>query len=210
MKIALINGSPKRKDSASQLILETIQPLLASGDDVHFYHLGKPVLTSEEIDQIKQNDILLFALPLYVDGIPSQLLRCLQQLETPLAVLGNKQMVYAVVNCGFYEGHQAQWAIEMMENWCVKAGQTWGQGVGVGGGAMLPSLTNVRLGYGPLKNLGKAFQQLVDNITRRTTGESVYIVPNFPKLAYKLAGEMSMRKSIKANGLRSKDLYLRK
>lgn len=210
MKVALINGSPKVKDSASQCLLQILQPLLSQVDEVSSFQMRKPVLTEDEIERLLQNEVLVFAFPLYVDGIPAHLLSCLAQLEEPLVTLGNKIQVYGVVNCGFYEGHQARWALEILENWCIKAGQSWGQGVGVGAGPMLFSLTNVPLGYGPLKNLGQVFHQLADNIVGRAAGESVYITPNFPKLAYKLAGEMSMRRSAKANGLRVRDLHRKK
>lgn len=45
--------------------------------------------------------------------------------------------VYCLVNCGFYEGHQNKLAIEMMGNWCEKAGIKWGEEVGIGAGGMI-------------------------------------------------------------------------
>jgi hypothetical protein len=34
-------------------------------------------------------------------------------------------MLAILVNCGFYEGHQNEAAIEIMENWCEKAEIKW-------------------------------------------------------------------------------------
>lgn len=89
-------------------------------------------------------------------------------------------MVYAVVNCGFYEGQQARVALEMMENWCVKAGCQWGQGIGVGAGPMIPSLANVPQGKGPMKKLGKALDQLASNVSISASGETTYLTASFP------------------------------
>ncbi|HAW69762.1 MAG TPA: hypothetical protein DHD79_09105, partial [Firmicutes bacterium] len=79
-------------------------------------------------------DTLVFAFPLYVDGIPSHLLSCLSQMEGYLKPLASKEMrVYAIVNCGFYEGRQNQHALDMMQNWCAKTRLIWGHGLGIGG-----------------------------------------------------------------------------
>lgn len=119
-------------------------------------------------------------------------------------------IVYSLVNCGFYEGHQNELAIEMMENWCAKAGLKWGQGIGIGVGGMLPSLKRIPMGHGPKKNLQKAFKQLANNILKCTSEENIFITANFPRVLYKLAAEMGWRQSIKANGLKRKDLFLKK
>ena len=161
--------------------------------------------------QLAECDALVFAFPLYVDGIPSHLLNSLIQLETYLATIKEKEiMVYSVVNCGFYEGHQNGLTIEMVQNWSLRAGLEWGQGVGIGAGGMLSMLRHIPIGYGPMKNLKKAFTELTNNILNRASGESIFITANFPRFAYKLAGEMEWRQAIKANGLKRKDLFLRK
>ena len=84
----------------------------------------------------------------------------LHQLEEYLVTNKKEITVYAVVNCGFYEGRQNSLAIAMMENWCHRAGLRWGQGLGIGAGGMLAGIRNVPLGSGPKKNLGRALEQL--------------------------------------------------
>ena len=72
MKIALINGSPKKKDSASGLVLENFKAFLTGDDQIitelHFY---RPQITTEEVGKLMDCDALVFAFPLYVDAIPS-------------------------------------------------------------------------------------------------------------------------------------------
>lgn len=212
MKIALINGSPKIENSASGCLLKELKAFLEYNNNIiSEYHFNKTQLSREEMEQLAQCNVLIFAFPIYVDGIPSHLLNCLMQLESFFSAIEKKNIiVYSIVNCGFYEGHQTAIAIEMMRNWCIKSGLCWGQGVGVGAGGMLVSIKNVSIGYGPKKNLGVAFKKLADNILKRSSGEDIFITANFPRILYKLAAEMGWRKSIKANGLKRKDLFLKK
>lgn len=211
MKIALINGSPKISGSASGCILQELQSLLDSENQaIGAYHIKKPEVGVEEITSLSESDCLVFAFPLYVDGIPAHLLSCLVRLEQHFASTQRDITVYAVANCGFYEGNQNRLALAMMENWSHRAGLQWGQGIGVGAGGMLTSIQNVPLGYGPKKNLGQALKQLAGNILRGAPGENVFINANFPKIAYKLAAELGWVKAAKANGLKRRDLSLRK
>ena len=99
MKIAFINGSPKVKDSASGSILQELRPLLEQGGNIiSEYNFLKPELNTKEIEGLVECNILIFAFPLYVDGIPSHLLNCLIQLEKIFANIDNKDIkVYSNV-----------------------------------------------------------------------------------------------------------------
>lgn len=212
MNIALINGSPKIKDSASRCILQELKLFLDSDSNmISEYHFSKKQLSAKEMGQLMECSVLVFAFPLYVDAIPSHLLNCLIQLEMFSASITQKEIkVYCLVNCGFYEGFQNKLAIQIMENWCAKAGFKWGQGIGIGAGGMLTSLKNVQIGHGPKKNLKKAFKQLANNILKCTSEKNIFITANFPRVLYKFAAELGWRKLIKTNGLKRKDLFLKK
>lgn len=117
---------------------------------------------------------------------------------------------FALINCGFYEGHQASLALEMMKNWCVNTGILWGQGIGIGGGGMLASRKDLLNDQGLLRNLGDALGSLVQNVTRAVPAEDLFTVPNFPKVFYALGGNMGWRKQIKASGLTTGDIHTKK
>ncbi len=212
MIIAFINGSPKTHESSSGCVLHELKALIDNANhEIYEFSFKKPQLSSEETDNLVECDALVFAFPLYVDGLPSHLLNCLVQLETLFSAIKEKNiLVYSVVNCGFYEGHQNELAIEIMENWCIKAGLKWGQGLAIGAGGMLPMLKNVPNGHGLKKNLEGTLKQLANNILKSASGQNICITANFPRILYKLAAEMGWRQSIKANGLKRKDLFLRK
>ena len=209
LKIALINGSPKAKNSASEAALQALRTFI-NDNEITEYDFRKPQLSAQELEQLEEQDVWVLAFPLYVDGVPSHLLSCLAQLENHFkARPAPKVTVYSLVNCGFYEGEQCGLALEMVENWCAKSGRQWGQGLGIGAGGMLPALKNVPAGSGPKKNLGKALQTLAANIAHRTGGDTIFITANFPRFAYKFAAEAGWRKLVKANGLKTEDLFRR-
>lgn len=212
MKIALINGSPKIKNSASGCLLSELKTFLEHDNNtISEYYFRSPQLSEKVMHELEEFNVLVFAFPLYVDGIPSHLLNCLIQMEKFFSEIKEKDIiVYSLVNCGFYEGHQNTLAIEIMKNWCEKAELKWGQGVGIGAGGMITALKDVPIGRGPKKSLGLAFEKLTNNILKHSSGDDIFITANFPRIMYKFAAEMGWGKSIKANGLRRKDLFLRK
>ena len=153
-------------------------------------------------------DILIFFFPLYVDGIPSHLFRMLMTLEEYMKANRESPItVYAIINNGFYEGKQNHIAMQILENWCLRTGITFGQGIGMGAGEMMDSLNNVPLGKGPLKNLGQAYQNMADLIKSCNTGGSVFLNPNFPKFAWKfIACHLFWNQTARKNGLEKKDI----
>ncbi|MDD3225429.1 MAG: hypothetical protein PHX70_12160 [Clostridium sp.] len=52
----------------------------------------------------------------------------------------------------------------------------------------------------------KDFQELFPN----SLEENIFITANFPRFLYKFAAQMGWQKDIKKNGLRRKDLFLKK
>ena len=210
MKIAFINGSPKVKDSASGLILEDLKTFINDSSRISEYSFRKAYITEEEMSKLSECDALVFAFPLYVDGIPSHLLSCLMELEEYFKRVKNSNIkVYAMVNSGFYEGEQNKLAIEIMENWCYKAGIVWGQGLCIGAGMIMHSVIKVPPGHGPKKNLGNALKVLANNIFKGNSGENLCITANFPKFLYRVSGNLGWKQIIKKNGLKAKDLSRR-
>ncbi len=207
LRIALINGSPKAKDSASGCLLKEIQEQLKECE-LQEYTLRTP--EPKNLEELINHDVLVFCFPLYVDGVPSHLLSCLNELSSKLEGLKKDIKIYAISNAGFYEGHQNQYALQIIRNWSVKCGLTWGQGLGIGGGGMMLSLQNVPHGKGPKKNLSIAIDTLAGNILAGVSAENIYINAGIPRFLYKMAAEMGWRQAVKENGLKTKDLYTRR
>lgn len=210
MKIALINGSPKFKDSASGIILNSIKPKLKD-NIIEEYAFRTREISDDDLEKISKCNVILFTFPLYVDGIPSHLLRCLYQMEKYFSLNKNNDIyVYTIVNIGFYEGKQAAIAIEMMNNWAEKTGLKWGQGIGIGGGGMMSMISNSTDSKGTMKDVHIALTALAENILTCKTADEIYTLPGIPRIIYKIGGDMGWRQSAKKNGLTTKDLFIKK
>ena len=206
MKAALINGSPKGKASISERLLQAMRERLGGEQEYVFLQVNASDQT-QAFDNLKDCNALVFAFPLYIDGIPSRLLRFLDEIKDEIAVIAPGAMVWAIVNNGFYEGHQNALALDMMQSFCVAGGLSFGQGVGVGAGGMASAAP---VGSGPMRNLGLALDQLAQNIHQSRIVPNQFVVPNFPRFLYKAGGNWSWKAEARKNGLKAKSLHAKR
>lgn len=224
MKGILINGSPKRSGSTSGLILEDLRSLLAP--DIETGAMAVPAShpaassaytglrwepSPEELKLLDGSGFLVLSFPLYVDGIPSHFLSFLAELEwqqrhSRLLKSSEPIGVYAVVNCGFYEGTQAACALRIVENWCARCGFVYKQGIGCGAGPMLPHLKGAPLHKGIRKPLGDALKDMAEQIGRLKEGKDHLISLSFPRPLYIAAAHIGWKKQGRDHGLSVKDL----
>ena len=135
MKTICINGSPKKRFCASSYFL-FLQRLFVRGETVT-EHLRTKGDYARILDRLPGADAVVFGMPLYVDGVPSHVLGFLEEMERYCRDKGLQLRVYCIANNGFIEGKQNEPLMQHLENFCQRAGLTWGGGVGIGGGVML-------------------------------------------------------------------------
>ncbi len=135
MKTVLINCSPRTRFCASAYFL-FLQRLFICGEKVN-EKLRTPADHTRILEQLRDAQAVVFGLPLYVDGVPSHVLRFLEEMEAFCRENGLKLRVCCVANNGFIEGKQNEPLMQVFENFCVRTGLAWGGGVGIGGGVML-------------------------------------------------------------------------
>lgn len=204
--ISIINGSPKRGKSTSELMIQYFCQEMSDEKTVTVYDASKAPLQQSQYEEIVNSTALLIVFPLYVDSIPSNALRVLADLEKQYKLRKN-MMVYCIVNNGFFEGKQNYIAIEQIKNWCDVTGTTWGQGIGIGAGEMLPLITDIPLGHGPNKNLGRAIKLLANNMQNQKSGENILISPNWPRFLWKIQSSLLVwYPRAKHNGLTKRDM----
>jgi len=134
-KTVLINCSPKNKMSASGFIMR-FAGLMVRGRK-EYLHLRRPSDRPGILQALADADKVVFAVPLYVDGIPSHVLPFLQEMEGFCREKNLSMKVYVIANNGFIEGRQNEPLMQVMENFCGRAGLEWCGGIGIGGGVML-------------------------------------------------------------------------
>ena len=135
MKTVFINCSPKKRFCASAYFL-ALQRLFVGGKKVT-EKLRTPADHGRILEQLRGAQAVVFGLPLYVDGIPSHVLRFMEEMEVFCRENEIHLNLYCIANNGFIEGRQNEPLMQSFEHFCSRAGLSWGGGVGIGGGVML-------------------------------------------------------------------------
>lgn len=135
MKTVFINCSPKKRFCASAYFLG-LQRLFVGGEKVT-EKLRTPADHERILEQFRDAQAVVFGLPLYVDGIPSHVLRFMEEMEVFCRQNEIHLNLYCIANNGFIEGRQNEPLMQSFEHFCSRAGLSWGGGVGIGGGVML-------------------------------------------------------------------------
>lgn len=162
-------------------------------------------------------DAFVIASPVYYGGLPSHLLSQLVRLDGYFnghkgvkSRAKGKMKVYALINCGHFEGEDCELAAEIIGLWAERCGFEFGCGAGFGGGEMLGMITAVPFGKGPLRTPGKVMQILADSIVTATPHETVFATPDYPRFIFMNNANMLMwEKRAKENGITKKQLYYR-
>lgn len=134
MKSILLDCSPKKKGSTSSYLLWNLK-LQLPGKKIKIKLLPKNYeLICQYLGDVNN---LILATPIYVDGIPASVLKFFEYVENYVKEKSLNVKVYALVNCGFYEGKQTKSALSMISNWCEKCSFSFCGGIGQGAGEMI-------------------------------------------------------------------------
>ena len=138
MKTVFINGSPKKRFSASGYFGK-LQSIFIRGEKV-FLRLRTKSDHKKIFEQIIDADRVIFLIPLYVDCVPSHILSFLREMERFCKEHNIKLKIYAIANNGFIEGKQNAALFRVMGNFCTRSDLLWCGGIGIGGGVMFNAL----------------------------------------------------------------------
>lgn len=212
-RMVILNGSPRGSKGATGVVVNDMQSFIPEDISVDVLELmGDGIsesLDSEQQQKLYEADILMFAFPLYVDIFPANLLYCAREMEANKEkfVNGSGVKVYAFVNCGLYEGNQAALAIDILKNWTVRMGFSFGMAVGFGGCGALPGARKQNPGEGIKKQMPELFTALMETVEKGDTDvENIYGNIGISRDEYKASSEAGWRKLAKRNGLEEKDL----
>jgi hypothetical protein len=136
MNIVVLNGSPQKKLSASAYFSGILKLALA-GNKITEYSLRNKEHFPLVFESMKTASAVVLAVPLYVDGIPSHVLRFLHEAERFCRSAACHFKLYVISNSGFIEGRQSEIHLRQYRCWCGRAGVAYGGGLGIGGGVML-------------------------------------------------------------------------
>ena len=204
----LLNCSLRGKNANTKMILDRFESYIdgtKQSIDLVSY-LNKQ---DELVDILANAEKLVLGMPLYVDGIPSAVLRLMEKLETRGRCADKR--VYVIANMGFYESRQISNLMGMMKKWCDNCGYVYGGGLAVGAGEMLGKMViSASFEKGPAKNVAIGMQKLSKAVNSSGTEKDIYAdVSGFPRKLYMMSANMSWLAYLRKNGLKKKDLLRR-
>ena len=210
-RVVVINGSPKRGSSTSGRLIGELERIMGRELEVH-HALSLLVSEDDSYGSVLQADALVVVFPLYVDALPTHLVRLFKKMEAAIQASEHKPRLYAVCVCGFIEGEHTKTALRIMRNFADRAGLSWGYGVGVGGGGFVVEVKD--MAKGPTSRVHRALCALAGEIEAPTSGaqDDVFVQPSMPRIAYTLAANMGWRMTAKRNGAKDqlKQVYGRR
>lgn len=215
MKICMLNGSPKTGESFSGTILNRLEEDITAsckGAQIIQYKVYRPLNQETDYEQILTCDVLVTAFPLYVDGIPSNLLEELTKLEPYFKKVVSRPKLYVIVNNGFNDANQNRYAVEIMKHYAKKAGLEFGQAIAIGAGEATREMLKggVPFGKATLAHLKKPWTDFVENIAAQLSAKSEYTHMKMPNLFFmKMANSTFWDANAKKNGISKKQLDTR-
>ncbi|MBR5754346.1 MAG: flavodoxin family protein, partial [Erysipelotrichaceae bacterium] len=159
----------------------------------------------ELMDILEDASKIVICLPLYVDGLPSQLIRFMERYEEEYK--GGRKKIYALANMGLYECRQLENLFEAIRQWCEKMDFEYCGGLGVSAGELIGSLMEqLPLGSWPSKKIYEGMKKLADAINDSRKISDIYTQPSgFPRWLYIQIANKSWNLTARKNGLRPKD-----
>ena len=211
VKIACLIGSPKGLTGSNSVrYAKALAVRLEEADwSLEWLHLHRAVSSREGIDDLlakaAASDLILFAAPLYVDGLPAPAIRAFELIadaRTTVSANAARLGLAVLIHCGFVEPAQNATAIEMCRLFAATASLEWFGALAFGGGG-IPS----RRGALALRAAGDALaagEPISEEVRRQAER------PVMPGWLYLLGGNQMWRSQAKKRfGVSRKELLAR-
>ena len=202
----LLNGSMRNKDGNSAKLARQLAARLDK--EVEFVDLKDWMKDlSGLVKKLEDAPAVVFCIPLYVDGLPSQVIRMMETFRKEYK--GGRKKIYVLANMGLYESSQlvnlfsavTQWSREMDFEYCGGLGASAGELIG-GLMEMIP------FGKGPIKRTSEGMDLLARAINSESKTYDIYAEPKgFPKWLFIQIANTNWNRTAKKNGIDPKELY---
>ncbi|MBQ6334815.1 MAG: flavodoxin family protein [Erysipelotrichaceae bacterium] len=205
-KAVFINASMRGNLSNTARLSKEVTKLLNKENETIYLsaYLNK---MSELVKQLKDVSTLVLCAPLYVDGLPSQMIRLLETFEKEYE--GPSKKIYVLANMGLYESDQLVNLFAAFKKWSDKLGFEYQGGLGIAAGELVGGLMALRsIDQWPLKEVGEGIRQLSEAINYDGKIQDLYTGPiRFPRFLYIAIANSGWQRTGKKNGLKKEDLF---
>ena len=207
-RIVFLNGSMRSQNGNSAKLAEQLGRLLHreyETDELRKYLADMPRLLAA----LDTAETVVLCTPLYVDGLPAQVIRFLEYAQRH-ASWANKK-VYVLANMGLYESKQLINLFSAVRQWCGKMNMDYCGGLGVSAGELIGAL----IPYAPFRLVpaGKIMEgigKLAEAIRQGVKTGDIYTEPFcFPRSLYITIANTNWNRTAKKNGITPEDLYWR-
>ncbi len=155
----LLIGSPRQKNSTSLSLGEYLcEKLREKGFSIEIGFIYRLMMRKEKqkdlLAMVNKADLIILSFPLYVDQLPSLVIRALELLyKRRNSIKSREKMKFlAICNCGFPEAIHNSLALEICHNFSDEMNFQWRGGIKKGGGEMIHGKD--------LKGMGRMVQEL--------------------------------------------------
>ena len=206
-RTVILNGSMRNVNGNSAKLARRLARQLRGRPEIIDLkdYMGDMRVLAGELDSARR---LILCVPLYVDGLPSQVIRFLEILE---AYQGEPKQVYLLTNMGLYESSQLANLFSAVKQWCGKCGFEYCGGLGISTGELLGTLMEfIPFNRGATKKAAMGMNRLSNAINMGIALEDIYAEPfAFPRSLYIWIANTNWDRTAKKNGLEPEDLYKR-
>ena len=207
-RVVLLNSSLRGGSSNSLKFAKRLAGRLKQEPEIiHLKDYMKDL--SGLVRHLETAETIVFCVPLYVDGLPSQVIRLMERFRQEYR--GKTARIYGLANMGLYESRQLENLFCALRGWCRAMGFAYGGSLGISAGELMGVLADVfRFRAGTLREADKGADRLAAAIEAGRKIKDLYAEPYlFPRRLYISIANISWRRSARKNGIRPGDLYCR-
>lgn len=205
-KTILINGSVRFQNGNSAVLAKELAQLLKQEPAV--IPLVSYLSRMQDLyKETEETETIVFCVPLYVDGLPSQVIRFMEYLEKHYR--GGSKKIYVLANMGLYESSQLASLFTAVRLWCAKMGFDYCGGLGVSAGELIGTLKkNVPFRLFPSRKIDQGMRRLAQAVNAGEVIDDIFAEPfAFPRSLYVKIANDNWNSLAKQNGIRPEDLY---
>ena len=159
------------------------------------------------VKKLEDAPAIVFCIPLYVDGLPSQVIRLMETFRKEYR--GSRKKIYVLANMGLYESSQLVNLFSAVTQWSRKMGFDYCGGLGVSAGELLGGLMEmIPFGRGPIRKTSEGMDLLACAINSESKTYDIYAEPKgFPKWLFIQIANVNWDRKAKKNGIDPKEMY---
>ena len=205
-KIILLNASMRSANGNSAKLAIELQKHLKQESEI--INLSMYLNNHDElIEALAKASKIVLCMPLYVDGLPSQLIRLMEKMEREYVIPSRR--IYVLSNMGLYESKQLINLLTAVKKWCKKMDFEYGGGLAVGAGELVGGFLEMSpIDKWPLKSIDAGLKKLAQTINDGDKIDDIYCgTESFPRFLYMAVANSGWRRMGKKNGLKNSDLF---